>query len=172
MKKILLFVFIGMFFPRLNAQEQVQKPVLKSEFGMHLGATTGMGLSYRHWFGKAGMQLTALPIKTDDFKLISGGLSFLYSFYESPYSHFYGYVGNHFWNQRHKEYNSYWDNNTGTWVDSEEYQEEMAHNVGFGPAFAFGKKVRFNIMAGYGFYDVFGKFNMYPTGEIGLYYCF
>lgn len=171
MKKILLLALIGLFVHSVRAQE-IEEPALKHEFGIHLGATTGMGLSYRHWFGKTGIQITALPIKTNDYTLVSAGFSFLQSFYESRYSRFYGYLGTHYWNNRYESYSSDFDYNSGTFLESNEYKEEKTFNLGIGPAFAFGKRVRFNIMAGYGFYDVFGKFNMYPTGEIGLYYCF
>jgi hypothetical protein len=46
------------------------------------------------------------------------------------------------------------------------------YNLGIGPGFAFGGVVRFNLMVGYGFYDIFGKLNMFPTGEMGLYFRF
>ena len=46
------------------------------------------------------------------------------------------------------------------------------YNIGLGPGFGFGKTVRFNLMLGYGFYDIFNKFNIFPAGEIGLYFRF
>jgi hypothetical protein len=165
-KKLFLLSLICLGLGSAYAQDEVSQPKLKSEFGFHMGATTGMGLSYRHWFNKTGIQLTALPIKTDDYKLISAGFTLMHSFYESNYSRFYGYLGSHFWNNRYKEW-EWLDNN-----ETEHFVEEKKFNLGIGPAFAFGKRVRFNVMAGYGFYDIFGELNMLPTGEIGLYYCF
>ena len=64
--------------------------VKKNEFGIHVGATTGIGLSYRYWPAKIGLQLTLVPIKTDNFMWISAGITGLYSFYNSKYIRFLG----------------------------------------------------------------------------------
>jgi len=99
------------------------------------------------------VQLTFVPIITKDLDFISGGLSFLQTFKHMKYMRFYGYLGNHFL------YNS-----DSPW----EYQ----YNVGIGPGFAFGKTVRFNIMVGYGAYNITNELGLFPSGEMGLYYSF
>lgn len=162
---ILLIVLAVNVIKGQDTDKEKNQNGLKNEFGIHAGATTGLGLSYRYWFDKAGVQLTAVPIKNGDYILFSGGLTFLYSFYESEYKRFFIYLGNHFWYHRNKTWN-YSYTLQDSWI------EERTYNVGIGPGFSFGRVVRINIMAGYGFYDLFGKQNMYPTGEIGLYYCF
>lgn len=168
MKKTFLTILASTFIIAASAQDEEQVTLRKNEIGLHAGATTGIGMSYRHWFGKAGFQLTALPIKTENFTFISAGASLLYTFYDSRYVRVFGYLGGHYYEDRHddEEYNPQTNE-----FETSRY-ENSSYNFGFGPGFAFGTVVRFNLMVGYGFYDVEESFDMYPTGEIGLYYRF
>jgi hypothetical protein len=158
-RAVIVFIFLLLLIPVSFSQEVA---LAKNEFGVHLGACTSMGLSYRHWFGKVGVQLTALPIKLDNYQFYSGGCTFLYSVYNSKYIHFFGYCGGH--------YTYLDDNNEDEWFN--EKHEASRLNIGIGPGFAFGRVMRINVMAGYGMYDVTGKFNTFLTGELGLYYSF
>lgn len=162
MKRTLFFILAALLLSTgAFAQYGDSEISRKHEFGFHAGATTGVGLSYRYWPGKAGIQLTALPIKTEDVTFINVGVTGLCRFYENHYFSFFGYLGSNL-----TTYDEYFDE-----YDSYETSDETYKlNVGFGPGFGFGSRVRFNVMAGYGFYDVTGKFNIYPTGEIGLYF--
>jgi hypothetical protein len=168
MKKKLVIFIIVIIALKVSAQESPVTDSKKNEFGIHAGAVTGLGLSYRHWFDKAGIQITALPVKTDYETFISAGLTGLYAFHNSKYMMVFGYLGNHlFIGEESKDvYNPY------NRINETVYEDRLYYNIGFGPGFAFGKTVRFNLMVGYGFYDIFEKFNMYPTGEIGLYFRF
>jgi hypothetical protein len=168
MKKLFLSVAFFLSLAIVSGQENRVDETKNNEFGVHTGFVTGLGLSYRHWFNRAGFQLTALPIKTENLTFISAGFTALYSFYESRYVMVFGYFGNHFFVQEEDDESYNW--NTGMYEP--DHYDETSYSFGFGPGFAFGKTVRFNLMLGYGFYDVFEKFNMYPTGEIGLYYRF
>ena len=167
MKKFsLVFLLICCFSPIFSQDNDKPVKNFKNEFGINVGASTGVGLSYRHWFGNTGIQLTALPIKTDDYALVSGGFSLLYSFHSAKYFRFYGYFGNHYVYTKRKE--NYWLSDP----DPAVYTERRRYNMGIGPGFALGKVVRFNIQFGYGFYDILGAQNLMPTGEMGLYYNF
>jgi hypothetical protein len=161
MKRIFAFLAIALFATGLFGQQvEVITVNHPQEFGFHAGATTGIGLSYRYWPGKNGVQLTALPIKTSDEMYINVGLTALHTFHDSQYFRFFGYLGSSIVVDDYD-------------LNDNESQNSNNHakvNVGIGPGFAFGTRVRFNIMAGYGFYDVTGEFNIYPTGEIGLYF--
>ena len=168
MNKLTLLLAVSLIMARVSAQDTGAIDTKNNEFGIHAGAVTGLGLSYRHWFGKAGFQLTALPIRTENYTFISAGATALYSFYNAKYVMVFGYLGNHWFMNRGNEENYNW--NTGNYENSR--FEHSSYSVGFGPGFAFGKTVRFNLMVGYGFYDVFEKLDMYPTGEVGLYYRF
>jgi hypothetical protein len=173
MKKLLIVISGFILLTNLSAQETDVKPSKKNEIGINAGATTGLGLSYRHWFGKAGFQLTALPIKTDKTTIISVGLTALYSFYDAHYVRVYGFLGNHYFVDKESGTNQIWDNNSNTFNGTQKTTyDHSSYNIGIGPGFAFGKAVRFNFMIGYGFYDVLDKIEMYPTGEIGIYYNF
>jgi hypothetical protein len=109
-----------------------------------------MGVSYRYWPSKLGLQTTFIPIKTDTVQFFSIGLTILLSLSEKNHFRTFLYLGNHL-------------------VIRNGHQE---YNIGFGPGFSVGSIVRFNFMIGYGFYDVTDTFNMLPTGEIGVYYKF
>jgi hypothetical protein len=171
MKKISLFIIGTLITVGLFAQKNDSTLVIRTqEFGIHAGATTGVGLSYRYWPKKFGIQVTMLPIKTDDQTFFSVGLTGLYSFYNSRVVRFFGYLGSNLTIDNHKNYYDYnYDPITGEYSYND-IEKSTKCNMGFGPGFGFGTRVRINIMAGYGFYDIFGKFNIYPTGEVGLYF--
>jgi hypothetical protein len=168
MKKIIFLVvvyfsFVGM----VNAQEESVAFTTKNEVGVHGGFTTGLGLSYRHWFGKTGIQVTAGGYKYRG-EMASGGLSLLQVFHESKSIRFYGYIGNHYFYGH--TYTEDWD--YAQQKNVKNYSYTKTYNIGIGPALAFSGRVKFNLMVGYGIYDVFGDFNILPTGEIGVYYNF
>jgi hypothetical protein len=155
-----------LFFPAFSQENDKPVKEFKNEFGINAGFTTGVGLSYRHWFGNTGFQLTALPIKTDDYAMVSTGFSLLYSFHSAKYFRFYGYFGNHYIYTKTKE-NYFFDSS-----EPAVYTEKRRYNMGIGPGFALGKIVRINLQFGYGYYDILGEQNLIPTGEMGLYYNF
>lgn len=132
--------------------------------GLNAGFTTGLGLSFRHWSNKYGVQITAIPIKTDDVQFISAGLTGLYSIRNENYYRHFLYFGNHLLLNQTK---TYYDYNTGA-----SYEEaETTYNAGFGYGFEVGRKVRFNLMVGYAGYDLLNSdFKLLPTAEMGLYF--
>ena len=147
MKLLFTFVFIGII--SLASAQDIDKS-RRHQVGAHAGFTTGLGISYRYWPSKLGIQTTFLPVKTDTVKFFSFGFTGLCTLSERKYFKTFLYLGNHLVSRNgHQEY-----------------------NIGFGPGFTVGSTVRFNLMIGYGFYDVTDTFNMLPTGEIGVYYKF
>jgi hypothetical protein len=96
MKKIFILVFLSLSLMSVSGQDNPYLMVKRNELGMHIGASTGIGLSYRHWFDRIGFQLTALPIKTDYNTFISAGATALYSFYDSRHIMVFGYLGSHY----------------------------------------------------------------------------
>ena len=159
-----LFLIISGFLLIFNSYGQDVNDVQTkpNEFGVHAGFSTGIGLSYRHWFKKPGFQLTLLPVKTEKQTFISAGASLLYTLKETKHIRAYLYLGNHLlMYDRKSEFHF-----------NDEERKDTEYNMGFGPGFSFGSVVAFNIMFGYGFYDITDKLYMYPTIEIGLYYKF
>lgn len=164
MKRIVTLLVVALVSVSIFAQDNVSTVRRTQEIGFHAGGTTGIGLSYRYWPGKAGLQITALPIKTSEDIFINVGITGLHTFYDSRLLRFFGYLGSSIVINDY-DYDPYTD-------DYEVTERNTKLNVGFGPGFAFGSHVRFNLMAGYGFYDLLGEFNIYPTAEVGLYFRF
>ena len=162
-KKLILSLAAIMSFVFVFAQEAEENEIINvsNELGMHAGFTTGIGLSFRHWSGKYGVQVTAIPLKANDFQFVSAGLTGLYSLSNKKYTRFYLYLGNHLMiNSR------FYD------VYTENPSTKTRYNVGFGTGFEVGRKVRFTIMAGYGGYNLTEAPDYYllPTVETGLYF--
>lgn len=159
------------------AQEEEPKTnPFVNEVGINAGFTTGLGLSYRHWFDSFGLQLTGMPFKHFKEALISVGLTPMYSMYNGKYTRIFAYWGNHLCHRSwiSKQYQEH--SVTGEYVVSrEEPRSYTQYNTGVGFGFSFGRVVAFNISLGYGAYDVLGGYenlSLLPTGEIGLYWRF
>lgn len=163
MKKVIALFAVLVFISHVYGQDVQESTTKSNEFGSHLGATTGIGLSYRHWFKNVGVQFTVLPINTSDLTFVSAAITGLYSLKETKSVRAYFYLGNHF---------LYSETRNNDYPDNNETKYKRQYNIGFGPGFSFGSVVGFNLMFGYGLYDVFNKFYMFPTGEIGLYFKF
>lgn len=163
---ILAFLFTLSTF----SQENEAPSFKKNEFGGHAGFSTGLGLSYRHWFSDFGIQTTAIPVRVDGDFFGSLGITGLYTLKRVRNTHTFLYFGNHWIFQSGYEYYNY-DPYTGTeYIEKED--ATMQYNLGFGPGFSFGKTVNFSLMVGYGIYDLTDRFNLLPTAEIGVYYAF
>jgi hypothetical protein len=173
MKKLSVIIILLLLVKITSAQESSNPTPYDNEFGLHAGAVTGVGLSYLHWFNKTGIQLTALPpIKNDNYRLNSVGVTFLHSFVDKKYMRIFGYVGAHYWHEQDNQEVFEYDYNSGYYISTQQKVNTEMINFGFGPGASFGTRVRFSVMFGYGFYDIAGKFNTLPTGELGLTYCF
>lgn len=170
MKRIITFLIAGLVTFSLFGQDNVVTLKRAHEFGFNAGATTGIGLSYRYWPNKTGFQITALPIKTEDETFINVGLAGLHTFYDSRLTRFFGYLGSSYVVEDYMVYEYVYNSGTGYYDEIVDNEHNTKLNIGFGPGFAFGSRVRINIMAGYGFYDILGDFNIFPTGEIGLFF--
>jgi hypothetical protein len=170
MKNNLLIISLLLLYANINAQPE-NRYDSKHEFGLNAGFTTGVGFSYRYWPGKFGIQATVLPIKTESSwtdildiqnlyeeyginvknkKMTSLGLTALLTLDEGKSCKFFSFLGNHYIIRD----------------DGESY------NIGLGIGFAVKAPVSFNLMAGYGAYDILGKYSLLPTIEFGLYYRF
>jgi hypothetical protein len=194
MARILSVFLISLIVSAAIAQETEEKQD-KNEVGLNAGATTGLGLSYRRWAGNAGVQATVMPIFTDNFDLLSTGLSFLYTVKEHRNLKVFMFVSSHYFYSRNEFHRSQTPDNIYStssstsadlmledincgWcippaiIESVEYNrivEELG--FGLGPGFSFGRKVKLNVMLSYGIFPL-NKINVYPALEIGGYYAF
>lgn len=178
MEKTLFVIFFVWAVFSVDALSQVEEnnPPDCKEVGVNIGPTTGIGLSYRQWIGNNGFQLTALPVKTDNTTFISGGISLLHSFKHDPNFRFFGYIGHHVFRYRGtgEDFNNLFPSPLGDvdFYKPEEQLDFLHYNIGAGVGISMGSIVGFNAQLGYGAFDVLGSFNLYPTGEIGLFYRF
>ena len=125
-KKLILSLAAILSVVFVFAQEAEDNEIINvsNELGMHAGFTTGIGLSFRHWSGKYGVQVTAVPIKADNFQFVSTGLTGLYSISNKKYTRFYLYLGNHLMIN-----SQFYD------VYTESSATKTRYNVGFGTGF-------------------------------------
>lgn len=152
----------------LNAQKTEQRPGTHS-LGLHAGSSTGLGLSYRYWPSKFGVQITGIPIfRQGGGHFISAGLTGLYEIRQGDLVDFYSYFGNHIISIKDKY--SVYDYPSGNLIDVESFKTQ--YNIGLGIGFRchITKDVDFELQGGYGIFDVTEDIFTFPTGEIGLYY--
>jgi len=170
MKYLILLVLAFPLCTTLTAQSGVAVQH-KHQLGLHAGTTTGVGLSYRYWPGKLGIQVTLLPYKNDgDWndnvdehiinrfagleiprgQFVSIGFTGLLRIKQFGRSAMLGYFGNHL---------LMLENNN-------------SYSTGIGIGFAYEAPVSFNLMLGYGAYDITNSLVLFPAAEIGLYYRF
>lgn len=182
--KQLLFSLMCLVFVTATVKGQdvsVEQPtVLKNEFGLNVGPATGMGLSYRHWFKGEGVQAVFLPVKSNDITMISAALNYYHTFKQSERVRFFCYLGNHLFRYQ----GSGEDLNNAipsVFLNMWQYQyrytsqadvDFLHYNIGFGPGISTGRVIAFNAMLGYGFYDVLGEFEAFPSFECSLMYRF
>jgi len=172
MKKIILSLLVMSFTLSSIAQDEKKVvPSPKHHLGLHAGATTGYGISYRYWPTKFGGEITAAPRfeKGGDYR-VSLGLSLLYTLKENQKYTIYSYFGNSLLAiQRENKID-----NPITGIYTYEVQKKEAYNasLGFGLKINFWENINFNLQGGYGVYDITNDINTNFTGEVGIYYHF
>jgi hypothetical protein len=127
-------------------------PRMKHYFGLGAGFVSGIGLSYKYWPGKFGVQINLLPVWTTKYALFSIGLTGLYSLHETDWSKLFLYAGEHYLN------------------DDGAHQSRTGG--GFGAELDF---FNFAINAMVGFQVVLGDYpnpGLYLGGDFGVHYRF
>ena len=145
-----------------SAQEKIDSAaVYKHGLGVAAGFTTGYGLSYRNWSDHFGLQFTFAPYMDDRETTLSFGGTFLYNFIQAGDVNFFAYQGNHL---RYRNFK---------YPNSSPNDEGLIYNTGVGMGLEFPlfiKRLRFNVMVGYGAYNNFTELNI--TGEGGVFFRF
>ncbi len=172
MRRILLLFSLSLY---ITASAQKAAPDnFRHQFGLNMGSATGIGLSYKYWPGKLGIQMTFLPIHVnsewndlldvqgfaenflpytrseEETKFISIGLAGFLTLKEYRKYRLISYLGNHLIFKENDE----------------------IYNIGGGVGISFDAKVSFNLMIGYGAYDITNSAMMFPTAEIGFFFRF
>ena len=133
--------------------------------GFNVGASTGLGLSYRYQFNKHSYQLTLLPIKGDRNSFINVGGRYAYNFRQDEKTTFFGYVGHATTYVSRKDFSSI-ENSTYTTTNI-----SLITGVGFGTEINLNKVLALNFALGIAHYFQSEPYNVVSlTGEIGLFY--
>jgi len=170
MKYLACLVIILSLCSFTRAQTENEVKVIH-QLGLHAGSTTGIGLSYRFWPGRLGFQVTLLPFKNNAEQINNGdndrfnpfselefprgqfvslGLTALSTVKQFGKSKMFAYWGNHL-----------------LLLD-----DESIYSTGIGIGFFYEAPVCFNLMLGYGAYDITNSLLLLPAAEIGVYYRF
>jgi len=173
--RILGIIFTTAIFP-LFAQESPdftgERSSFKYSLGLHAGASTGQGFSYRYFPNKWGVQVTGIPIfNGNNGFYTSSAVSILYKIKEHKKLDLFTYLGNHLVFERYQSY-------YGIWPEPEPgptYVTDRTYNIGLGAGvnIHYWEVLDLSIQAGYGLtswnnaplYTVF-------SSEIGVYYKF
>ena len=162
----------------LNAENQQTEPnFYPHNIGAGAGVSTGLGLSYRHWFRNTyGLQINFIPFVNNSGgyrnRFISGGLTGLKIFKQSRMANLFGYAGLHglYRNQRFEDI----ENDASPPDTNVTYEKSSTFFLGLGPGIDIHFwKLSLNIMAG-----IAGRFvnsddwGMQMSGETALYYTF
>jgi hypothetical protein len=161
--KVVIFALVifwsGISFSQENyVNEEVNSITSpKHAFGVHMGAVTGLGFSYRYFGDKFGFQLAGIPIfmGSGNYFYSVGGSS-LFKLKSSRRIDIISYVGLHYINSNFNNNNSWLSIGLGggvnihTWIDV----------------------LDLSIQGGYGVYNISNDIISLPTGEIGFYYRF
>jgi hypothetical protein len=114
------------------------------------------GISFKYTPNKFGIQTTFSPYYDERKTRLSIGLTLLYNLIKVEKTTFYLYQGNHF------IYSNYYNSNSET--------KGFNNGMGLGIEIIILKRVGFNLMFGYTFYNNFAEFRR--RGKAGLYYKF
>lgn len=143
----------------------------KFKYGIGGGAgfTTGYGLSFRYLPQRLGVQVNFAPFKSKETEKYSAGVTFIYNMIESKVTNLYLYQGNHYF---YNSYTTYPYDPLNPWnqVPTRAVEDYFNNGVGFGIEMVIAKRIGFNLMAGYAFYNTFKELNV--TGETALYFKF
>jgi hypothetical protein len=162
-KLIISIICIAVISTNANSQSKDSTKVTRNvhSVGMHASFLSGVGLSYRYWPSKLGVQVTVLPVfRKGNGHFLSFGLTALYTLKEGKTTDLYGYWGNHFISSK----------SSGNFGNS----GSQSLNTGLGVGFKinFTDFFNLNIQGGYGLYDVTDSFYSTIAGGAGLYFSF
>jgi hypothetical protein len=154
--RIVLFLFLSFIAQVFSQEEAIIKSSPKHSLGLHAGATTGLGFSYRYLDKKLGLQLTGIPIFLGDGEnFYSLGGTILFRAKESRRVDVLAYLGNHY---THNSVN-----------------DRSRYHLGLGGGInlhAWIDVLDISFQAGYGVYNINNDPFSFLTGEIGVYFRF
>lgn len=182
MKKILVISILFFFFASTYGQKEANVKTRKY-LGVNIGATTGIGISYKQWFNDFGFQITGLPFKIQDDLDYSIGFMAFYSIKKRRYVNYFGYAGANYMTDgfdfifeypmydyagiKHKNKEYY---NHSTYSYTYEYNDANYFNISGGLGVELGKNPLVTAMLGYAAFDLTEDYKLFPTIELGLHF--
>ena len=170
----LLFIGLCFFSSTTFAQEDSPNentPIFyRNSLGVAAGGTTGLGISYRHFFpNKFGFQVTGIPIFSQNHFYSSTGLSLMYIFREHERVALFSYLGNHV---IYTEDNYY--GGSILWDEEPIQYSYLTYNIGLGAGvnIHLWDFIDLSVKVGYGVFDIPNGVYTNLTGGIGAYYNF
>jgi hypothetical protein len=158
MKKIIVSVFSSCLIllsvngSAQNAKEaeiQPAKNYSKHGVGAVLSSSNGKGLAYRYWPKKVGIQVSFIPVASNNEKYYNAGLTGYARLKKYSVGELFMHVGCEY---QYRTYERYDYLSMSSYYES--YQVQSAGvNLGFGPGYHFElKPVSFDLFLGYGAY--------------------
>jgi hypothetical protein len=167
---VLTFLLV-FYVDTISAQEELRDEVqtFKHGLGIHAGAVTGLGFSYRYFPEKWGVQITGVPVFNQGGFFSSAGLSGMFKIKEHDKLDLFTYLGVHHIHEQYKIHQ-------GTWPPSDQ-PSVIKHNflsAGFGAGVNvhLWEVIDLSLQAGYGVFNIVNSPVSTITGEIGIYYKF
>jgi hypothetical protein len=156
MKKMYSIILLSLVYSSLFAIESktdtVAESIAPNYFGVNIGGTTGIGLSYIYFKNNNGFQITFLPLIDKKNTYLSCGFTYLHIIKELNKTSFYLYWGNHLTNF---------------------FSDEYSLHIGVGPGIQYQMyDFYINFMIGYAVFGITGNTMVRPTGELGVFYNF
>jgi hypothetical protein len=148
---ILLTAYTGLAAD-IPANQEDRKNPYANYFGLDAGFVSGLGLSYRYWPDKIGIQVNLLPILSKNYSLFSIGVSALYSIRRMEWGTFLLYAGGNYFQDK----------------DVPFFKEKSTVGGGFGVEFG-GANIVFDIQAGFQII-LSNPLELWPTVEVGAFY--
>jgi|AntRauTorcE11897_2_1112592.scaffolds.fasta_scaffold74965_1 hypothetical protein len=168
---LLITIFMSSFaFAQQNADSTAanSNSMMKHSLGATAAIANGIGLTYRYWPGKFGVQATFGPYYEEDNTQISSGITFLYLIAETEHVELFAYQGNHF--RYNEETRDFYDPTQVITTERTDVEREFHTGVGLGVEFIILKQLNLDLMLGYTAKNNFQE--LIVTGGVGLYYNF
>lgn len=169
--KSLLFTILAISLSFTIGYGQEKENIqITSLLGINAGATTGTGLSFRHWHNKFGVQVSGLPIKVNKKFDYSLGITGFYKIRERRRSNIFVYTGHTIMTENFYIINEI---NPIFAILSENNRNRNTspdYNASLGFGAELGKNPLFTVMLGYGAFEIFHYDYLYPTIELGLHF--
>ena len=161
--KSLLFLFLT-FLIVSTSQAQNDAVNYKHSLGLSAGLSTGLGLSYRYWPKRIGVQVAGIPVFSRNRFFSSSGVSVLAKIRDFNNIRLFGYLGS----------NLMYEKNTSDWTGGVYESYTFFSALGAGFRFNFLDAFNLNIQTGYAIMNrpISKYYETNISAEISLYYHF